>query len=225
MTKRGINLGCGKVILPCPRPAHHGLIPEALYTDPNMAWDNADWNALPGVNQVVDLFNYPWSLEDNSYDVAIATHIVEHIPHHIVLNGQFVHRHPDYQDGWFAWFGNLWRIMKPGGEVYILSPYGFSNAGMSDPTHTRYLTLATFNYFDAPTNDSPFEYRMAQRWYVDMSGSIMFFHELALQEAERIKASLGPGHQFDPEEFLRTDANRKLNTIVEMMVKLVAIKA
>ena len=104
-TKRGINLGCGKVILPCERPNQHGLIPDWLYTDPEIAWDNADWNGLEGVNKVVDLFDYPWResdgavLPDNTYDYAIASHIVEHIPHHIVCNGQFVTRHPEWQDG------------------------------------------------------------------------------------------------------------------------------
>lgn len=179
-TKRGINLGCGRVIMPCERPEHHKLLPEFLYTDPDIQWDNADWNAGDGVNMVFDLFDYPWRvlsdaasvaiggpseymLPSDTYDYAIVSHLVEHIPHHIVENGKFVHRHPLYQDGWFYWFSELNRILKPGGKAYILCPYAWSNSGMSDPTHTRYITLATLNYL-IPNEGSPFVYRQAGRW-------------------------------------------------------------
>ena len=186
-TKRGINLGCGHVILPCEQPQHHALIPGFLYTDPDIQWDNADWNAGGGVSLDVDLFDYPWRtpvsvkptendegvvvdlervgglLPDNTYDYAIAAHIAEHIPHHIVENGQFVARHREYQDGWFYWFGELNRILKPGGKAYILCPYAWANSGISDPTHTRYITPASFNYL-VPNDESPFEYRGRAGW-------------------------------------------------------------
>lgn len=162
-TKRGVNLGCGRVTLPCERPKHHELVPEFLYTDPDIQWDNVDWNAGEGVSHVVDLFDYPWALESDTYDYAIASHIVEHIPHHIVERGQFVHRHELYQDGWFYWFSELNRILKPGGQAFILCPYAFSNGGISDPTHTRYVTFATF-YYLIDNAESPFTYRKAGRW-------------------------------------------------------------
>jgi hypothetical protein len=199
--KHGLNLGCGTVILPCPQPAHHQLIPADIYTDPMLRWHNVDRNAGAGVDRVIDLFDYPWRTQDpqdyhvspsvgasvriipdNMYDVAIASHIVEHIPHYIVENGEFVPRHPVYQDGWFAWFAELWRVMKPGGEVHVLVPYAWSNSGMSDPTHTRYITPATLNYFNNATDDDPaFRYGMGpQRWSVDYNMLRLTPHELSL---------------------------------------------
>jgi len=187
---RGINLGCGTVILPCERPHHHRALPEELYTNAAIQWDNADWNGQPGVNIVCDLFDYPWRhqatgevIPDNTYDVAIASHIVEHIPHHVVENGQFIPHHPQYQDGWFAWFSELWRVLKkPGGMAHILVPYAYSNSGVADPSHTRYIIPATFGYFDTEYNGSPFVYRSKMRWHeVDFTKDLVFVpHEQAV---------------------------------------------
>lgn len=214
------------------------LIPEHLYTD-DLAWDNVDINAAPGVSKVVDLFNYPWDgLEDNAYDYAILSHVAEHIPHHIVWRGEFIHRHPDYQNGWFAFFGQLWRIMKPGGKVYALSPYAFSLGAVSDPTHTRYLTPASFNYFNAPDNDSPFEYRMAQHWDVNLERYQFRPHEAALQElnAQRgmvaavahmmtlSKPDVEPLEAIDWGEVIHRMAVTRINMIADFCMEMTAIK-
>lgn len=230
--RRGINLGCGKVTLPCERPIHHHAIPEELYTAPDIEWDNVDWNEAPGVNKVVDLFDYPWRTEDgtvlpdNTYDVAIAAHIAEHIPHHIVWNGEFVHRHPEYQDGWFAWFGELHRVMKPGGKAFVLVPYAWSNSGISDPTHTRYLTFASFNYFSAEDLDSPssFRYRMNQRWTYVWEEVVWHPHDQAFDVVGRKKLAVSDLDAFDERaEFWRLSLSN-INMMVEFMMPLVAVK-
>ncbi|MFA6044750.1 MAG: class I SAM-dependent methyltransferase [Phycisphaerales bacterium] len=237
--KRGINLGCGKIILPCDRPDHHVLIPEHLYTDPDIQWDNADWNAFEGVNVVVDLFDYPWRMgvpskkdgreiaqliPDNTYDYAIASHIAEHIPHHVVERGQFVAHHPLYQDGWFAWFSELWRIMKPGGKAYILVPYAWSNGGISDPTHTRYLTPATFGYFESQDNGSPFAYRMGGRWKVDLSMIPFRPHQRAVEVLRQRRGGGDYTPAPDAVQELWTMATGELNAMVEFMIEMEALK-
>ncbi len=75
-----INLGAGRIILPCERPAHHNLIDEAIYSLPCI---NVDRNQADGIDRVVDLFTYPWPFEDNEFSGALACHLLEHVPHEI----------------------------------------------------------------------------------------------------------------------------------------------
>jgi hypothetical protein len=235
---RAINVACGTVIMPCHKPKHHRLLPDFLYTDP-IAWDNVDWNAEPGVNKVVDLFNYPWEgLEESVYDYAILAHIAEHIPHHIVWKGEFVHRHPDYQDGWFAFFAQLWRAMKPGGMVWVLSPYAFSQGAITDPTHTRYLTPAVFNYFNTNDNDSTFKYRMLQKWQVNLERFLFTPHEASIELLERRRLwfeavgalategdqATAPPPVIEWADIIHKLATTNLNMIADFCVEMVAVK-
>lgn len=162
-----LHLGAGRIILPGPKPAHHGLIPEAVYSYP--LWHNVDRNAEPGIDQCIDLFQYPWPLADNAYNGALLTHLCEHIPHEIKPNWAVsgginddmtdrFHELEQCQDGWFAFFAELYRVLTPGALVYILSPYAWSAGGITDPTHTRYLTPATFQHSMTPNPDAPFAY-------------------------------------------------------------------
>lgn len=247
-TKRGINLGCGNIILPCEQPGHHQIIPAELYTDPGIAWDNVDWNAGDGVNHVENLFAYPWALETDAYDCAICSHIAEHIPHGIVWNGrdwgpyrldrlsppvqamvkqygQLIPNHPDYQDGWFAWFAELWRIMKPGGVAYISVPYAWSLGAISDPTHTRYLTPATFNYFK--TGDE-FDYRAGgARWDVRILGYSPHGEmvDRIAREMERSDINLPPHILRDAINMMAVERGQsEINGVADMAFAMRAIK-
>lgn len=182
--KKFLNLGCGNIIMPAAKPVHWGLIPDAVC---NYAlWHNVDRNAAPGVDEEVDLFRYPWPWDDNSFDGALAAHLVEHIPHeiHIVRNQPARVNTPglsdaerlqmdrdnfrewdtrcrsltDMQDGWYAFWSELYRVLTPGARVHVLSPYAWSQGGVTDPTHTRLITEHTFTHAMAPEPDAPFRY-------------------------------------------------------------------
>jgi hypothetical protein len=165
---RGAHLGCGAIILPATDklPQSYDLFPEAAgLFDAAVEWDNIDINQLPGVDKIINLFDYPWPLESNAYDVVVVSHLAEHIPHHIMRGGQIIGHDPEFQDGWFAFFGEVWRILKPSGKCYCAVPWAWSNSGISDPTHTRYVTLATMIYLNnADGENSPFKYRMGGQW-------------------------------------------------------------
>lgn len=195
-----LNAGCGRVILPAPAPAHYGLIDPGV-TDYAL-WVNADRNASAGVDYIVDLFRYPWPFADNSYDGALLAHIVEHIPHE---------PKGEYQDGWYAFFAELWRVLTPGAVAHVLSPYGWSQGAITDPTHTRLLTEHTFTHSMAPDPDSPFQYA---------TGGLHF----ELVEPARFNITELFGYLRDDQDELRRALQTRINVAYELYVKLRAVK-
>lgn len=195
-----LNAGCGRVILPAPAPAHYRLI-DAGVTDYAL-WINADRNASAGVDYIVDLFRYPWPFADNSYDGALLAHIVEHIPHE---------PKGEYQDGWYAFFAELWRVLTPGAVAHVLSPYGWSQGAITDPTHTRLLTEHTFTHSMAPDPDSPFQYA---------TGGLHF----ELVEPARFNITELFGYLRDDQDELRRALQTRINVAYELYVKLRAVK-
>lgn len=221
-----LNLGCGRVILPAAKPAHYGLIDDI--TDYAL-WHNVDRNAEPGVDEVLDIFRYPFPWADNSFDGALLAHIAEHIPHEIrtplSYNGTPV---GDYemnlawwsertaelqrmQDGWYAFFAELHRVLTPGSIIHVLSPYAWSQGGVTDPTHTRLITEHTFTHSLQPDPRSPFRYEI---------GAL----NLELVEPVRFTPTMLFAHlRDDPEEWIRALQTR-INVAYELYGKLRVIK-
>lgn len=88
--------------------------------------------AFPNVDVVHDLNISPWPFENNSYDEIVALHLVEHLQSLI----QFM--------------DESWRILAPGGALYLTTPEAGSNYDLthSDPTHVRcYRKHSFINYF------------------------------------------------------------------------------
>lgn len=181
MTALYLNLGAGRVILPTtrddPMVVHlretlESTYPEAF--DAAIKWLNVDRVPGPGIDERLDLFTYPWvrasngsPFSDNSIDGILCSHIIEHIPHEAKLApgaGVF----PDlvkvaHHDGWYAFFYEAWRILKPGGTMCIIAPYAYSIGAMADPTHCRYVVPGSFSYFH-PNPDAPFDYDLPMRF-------------------------------------------------------------
>lgn len=97
-------------------------------------WFGIDIQPLPGVDLVWDVTNIPWPLPDESVLVAMASHVVEHIP--------------PANFGFIRFMNEVWRLMKPGGEFAIVTPHGRSDGYIQDPTHVNPCNEATFLYFD-----------------------------------------------------------------------------
>lgn len=79
----------------------------------------------------VDLFKWDWPFIDGEVDEVNCSHLVEHVP------------------DLCAFMNELGRVMKPGGIVTIRCPYYTSMRAFQDPTHVRFITDASFVYFDA----------------------------------------------------------------------------
>ena len=173
-----LNLGCGRSQLPThkddPFTEHlRAHLPASAYTQ---EWVNVDRVSLEGIDEIVDLFAYPWIRSsngqrwaENSVDEIWASHIIEHIPHEAVLLPEAALdpaiRQASSIDGWYAWFYEAWRILKPGGIIHIVAPFAASLAGVIDPTHRRMVAPQSFSYF-VPNPDAPFDYQIPCQFIV-----------------------------------------------------------
>lgn len=95
-------------------------------------WIGMDKRALPGVDLVHDLETFPYPLPDACAHIILASHILEHIKPWFQL---------DVMD-------ELWRIMKPNGQLCIALPYAGSPGYYQDPTHCCPWNEATPLYYD-----------------------------------------------------------------------------
>lgn len=206
-----LNLGAGRVILPCPRPRHHSLVPEEVYAYP--LWRNADRNAADGITDVLDLFAYPWPFADSAFDGALLAHIVEHIPHdiHVTDDTPRAKALAACQDGWYAFFAELYRVLAPGALVHILVPYGWSQGAITDPTHTRLVTEHTFTHSMQPDAHSPFRYETA---------GIHF--EVAAPMTYHITEMFS--HLKDKPELFTYALQTQINVVYEMYAQLRVVK-
>lgn len=86
-------------------------------------------------DHVVCLGKDPIPLDDDSVDQAIAIHVLEHIGR----QGE--------TDEWFFFWEDLYRVLKPGGELHFVSPLWNSVWCWADPQHTRALSPESFVFF------------------------------------------------------------------------------
>lgn len=206
-----LNGGCGRIILPAPKPAHYGLIDEGVCD--YALWVNADRNPEPGVDVVTDLFKLPWEFPDNSFDGALFSHFMEHVPHEIKLRDDSARAKElgNMQDGWYALLSEVWRVCTPGAIVHILSPYAWSQGAVTDPSHTRLLTEHTFSHSLQPDPNSPFKYA---------TGGL----NLELVEPAHFMPSTLFAHLLDSPQEWQYALQTRINVANELYVKLRVVK-
>ncbi len=109
-----------------------------LILGPGKAWPKEpmdtflDLRPFDRVDIVHDLNALPWPVVTSSYDEISAIHVVEHL------------------DSLVSFMDECWRVLKPGGTLYIETPLAGANVDLefADPTHRRCYRKHTFiNYF------------------------------------------------------------------------------
>lgn len=101
-------------------------------TNKQKGWCGMDKRRLPGVDIVHDAQKFPWPLATSSCFQVLLSHLYEHIE-------------PKYR---IDLMDEIWRILRPDGQLLLTSPYAFSHGAFQDPTHYPCPTEATFTYFD-----------------------------------------------------------------------------
>ena len=106
---KGLDMGCG-----------HSKYPEAVGID-------IDPSSEADIKH--DLNNFPYPLDDNTFDLIICKEILEHLDN-ITQVMQEIHRRG-----------------KPGAKVIISTPHFSCCSSYIDPTHKHHFSVNTFDYF------------------------------------------------------------------------------
>lgn len=88
---------------------------------------------LPGVDVICD-FEGGLPLKADSVDAIHMSHVVEHARDLVGLMEE------------------VYRVCGQGAEVVVVAPYYSSRGAFRDPTHVRFITEDTFQYFEPPTD-------------------------------------------------------------------------
>lgn len=92
-------------------------------------WVNLDRVRLPGIDVVHDLDTGPWPFESRTVDQIMAKDVFEHVADPILFMTE------------------CHRILRPGAGLFILCPYYKGRDAYTDPTHKRFPTEHTFDYW------------------------------------------------------------------------------
>lgn len=133
--RRHLDLGCGT------RPRNpYGC--EALY-----GVDIRDGLTAPGVQAIVaaNLAVQPIPFPDNHFDSLSAYDFLEHMPRVALDLAQGSSRLPYIQ-----LMNEVWRVLKPGGLFYAVTPLYNHEKMWRDPTHVNPITSKSHRYFTQP---------------------------------------------------------------------------
>ncbi len=130
---RVLHLGCGRKATLTPSELFRYV---ALDLAEEAEVVNLDADARNKPDIVCELGRELIDLPDDSIDMAIAWHVLEHIG-----------RQGDVAE-WFAFWEDLYRVLKPGGLIYGECPYYTGIWAWSDPTHVRALSEHSFVFFN-----------------------------------------------------------------------------
>lgn len=143
-----------------------------------------------------NLLHFPWPLEDESVDEVNCSHFLEHIPHGT----------DGYNDPFFEFFNELWRIMKPGATALFVTPYYTSGRAYQDPTHQRFIAENTFIYFN-------------KYWRSEMN-KLDHYPITTDFEIVSINYALSPEHNGRSSEAIQHAVAHYWNTVMDMQVTI-----
>jgi SAM-dependent methyltransferase len=89
-------------------------------------------------DQVADLEVMPWPFADDSADEIMLTHVLEHLGRET--------------DVFLGIIKELYRVLKPGGQVQIRVPHPRSEGYLGDPTHVRPVSPTIMSLFSKRNN-------------------------------------------------------------------------
>ena len=106
--------------------------------------------ALSEVDIVHDLLDFPYPIENESYDIIYLRNVIEHFN----------------QNDIDKIFNECYRIMVPKGLMYVMVPHAFTIAAFTDPTHKSYFTFLSGDFWDK-TNSRAYYTKIDAKWTLE----------------------------------------------------------
>ena len=129
---RHLDLGCGPV-------------PRNPYQRDELFGVDLSGSADGGPIRKANLVMQPIPFADNSFESVSAYDFLEHVPRVLpTADGQNT-RFP-----FIELMNEVWRVLKPGGMLYAITPVYPGKAAFQDPTHVNIMTVDTHTYFTRP---------------------------------------------------------------------------
>lgn len=105
---------------------------------PTEGFVNVDHIDLEGIDKVHNLMEFPYPFEDGVADEIHAVDVVEHLDNYT----------DDKRPSVVAFVEEAWRILQPGGVLYMQMPGWKADFLWIDPTHVRGFDIQSFDFFD-----------------------------------------------------------------------------
>ena len=103
-----------------------------------------DINNQDAPDVVHDLNHAPYPLPSDTFDLVVCLHVLEHVQNLVDATTE------------------LWRVLKPGGLLFVEVPYFTSVHFFTDPTHAHAFSSRSFDYYVEGTPVSRFGYSPAR---------------------------------------------------------------
>jgi predicted SAM-dependent methyltransferase len=97
--------------------------------DRREGWTGVDLFRGPAVDVVHDLDVGPWPFADAAAHSILARHVFEHVADPVLFMAE------------------CHRVLEPGGLLWLVTPHWRSRDAYTDPTHRRFPTENTFDYW------------------------------------------------------------------------------
>lgn len=88
----------------------------------------------PEISMAHDLNEMPWPWPDNSFDLVVASSVLEHLRRNLVES-----------------LDECWRVLRPGGQIFLKLPHWRSDVSYQDPTHYWVFSTGSLDQFDPDT--------------------------------------------------------------------------
>jgi len=134
-----------------------------------------DMRPLSGVDIVHDAETVPYPLPDGCCETILVSHLIEHLKPWLIIDI----------------FNEWWRVMEPGGQLMISTPYAGSFGFWQDPTHIKGYNQASFTYFDP--KDFLYAIYRPKPWYLERNawwenGNMeVIMKKLTIEEGKKIE--------------------------------------